>query len=436
MARKKAAKLAEGIELLDPLAQARYLALQGKGGPVVKQSSRLDDNIKYLVVPDLAYQYALGRPGYAMGRIQNLIGFEGSSKTSKQLWLANLAFLQGGLAHAVFVEHADTTYQISQYIKNTQHLDNFMCWICDTLEEAIKACYQIMDIFGQVDPEGKLVKALIFDSIAGATQEKLLKDDSVEGAPQPGGIGKVMADFVNVMKNRLAQTNTLGLFNNQARDAQDIGKFGAAKPDIEKLVAKGGRALPFHATYFEVVKRMGSLKVDDETAKYGKSVEGFEANLTFKKNKLGVPFRSVSFDVVWNHGLDFCRHTMSFLEMGGYCGLKSRSGGSKGKLFFSDEMGIGSAQAMPIREMYEVIHSPDFMPLFQRELGIITESSEVVSSEPVKAVAPITVTAKPPPELPAEATVAPPPVPPPVPPALPEEMPSTPPVDSDSLPLL
>lgn len=418
MAKKKSvAKMPEGMDLLDPLAQARYLALQNKEGTVM-QSSKLDDGIRYLEVPDLAYQYALGRPGYAMGRIQNLIGFEGSSKTSKQLWLANQVFLQGGLAHAVFVEHADTTYHIQQYIRNSQHLDNFMCWICNTLEEAIKAVYQILDIFEQIDPQKKLLKAVIFDSIAGATQQKLMEEDAVEGAPTPGGIGKVMADFINIAKVRFAETGTLGLFNNQARDAQDIGRFGGNKPEIEKLVAKGGRALPFHATYFEVVKRMGALKVDDSTAKFGKSIEGFEANLTFKKNKLGVPFRSVNFDVIWNVGIDFCRHTMPFLEMGNFCGLKSRSGGSKGKLFFSDDMGISSSQAIPTREMYDLIHSAEFKHMFQKELGIIVDSREAIEktspSIAPSAPSPAVITPPKPPTIPPS-----PPESPVIPPSLP-----------------
>ncbi len=188
---------------MDILRRIRESAL-ARFGEKVMASSDFDCGLNFLNVPDLAYQWAMGRPGYAMGRIQSLMGFEGSSKTSKQLWLANLAFEQGGFAAAVYVEHADSAYHMRQYVREQRFADAFMCYPCDTLEEAIDTTYQINDEFIKNDPGRKLPKVLIFDSVAGATQQKLLDDDNEPGKPKPGGIGGIMADFVNAMKVKVA----------------------------------------------------------------------------------------------------------------------------------------------------------------------------------------------------------------------------------------
>lgn len=364
----------DGFEEMTPMQKMRALALinetdEGKLVP----ASDFDANLRFLQVPDICLQWAMGRPGYAMGRIKVLMGYEGSSKTSQQLWLANLAFLQGGIAAAVYVEHADSTFHIKQYVL-PEFLPYFMCYPCDTLEEAIKKSYEIQDQFAMIDPEGLIPKVQIFDSIAGATQEKLLDEEYEPGAPKPGGIGAIMSDFVNAMQVRIARTQTLWAVNNQAKDNIPIGQqMGPPVSKIDKMVGKGGRALPFHATYHEIVDKVGSLKEESDLTVSGKLVDGFKSKLTFKKNKLGVPMREVFYNVVWGQGFDFVPHTMAFLLAGGVCGLESRKAGNKGTLFFSKELGVSEKGAISRDEMYALIHSPEHLPKFQRELDVIVD---------------------------------------------------------------
>lgn len=399
---------ADGADLLSRYREMAFSQFKDK----VKASSDFDCGLNFLKVPDLAYQWAMGRPGYAMGRIQTLMGFEGSSKTSKQLWLANLAFEQGGLAGAVYVEHADSSYHMRQYVKEQRFADNFMCYTADTLEEAIEKTYEFNDIFQKLDPEGKLPKVLIFDSVAGATQEKLLEDENEPGKPKPGGIGVVMADFVNSMKVRITHSQTLWVVNNQAREQIDIGFSGPPKPELEKIIAKGGRALPFHATYLEIVKRGGSIKEDSDMTHRGKSVEGFATTLTFKKNKLGVPYREVRYDVVWGEGIILYEYTMDFLELAGVMNLQKRKGGAVGNKYWSEEMGISEKQAIPTREMYDLIHSDEWIGKFQDKLGIITRV-DALSETRVGASAQQEEVPPPPPPPPPPPEEPPPPPPPP-----------------------
>jgi RecA/RadA recombinase len=377
----------EGFSDMNPMQKMRALALLNEvdEGKVIPASD-FDANLRFLEVPDICYQWALGRPGYAMGRIEVLMGYEGSSKTSKQLWLANLAFQQGGLAAAVYVEHADSTFHMQQYVR-PEFMPYFMCYPCDTLEEAIRRSYEIQDKFAQLDPEGLVPKVQIFDSIAGATQEKLLDEEYEPGAPKPGGIGGIMSDFVNAMQTRISRTNTLWAVNNQAKDGIPIGHVGPPIAEIDKMVGKGGRALPFHATYHEIVKKTGTIKVESDMMDSGKIAEGFESRLTFKKNKLGIPLREVFYDVVWHKGFDFTRHTMEFLAVTKTCGMMSRAGGNKGKLYYSKDLGVTEKNAIPMREMYALVHSPEHLPKFQRELEVITEIADTSGREAVPRMA-------------------------------------------------
>lgn len=363
-----------GWDEMSPMARGRAIALANSvedEGKVIPASD-FDIDLLFLRVPDIRFQWALSRPGYAMGRIESLMGYEGSSKTSFQFWLANLAMMQGGLAAAVFVEHADSSFHMGQYIL-PEFMPYFICRKCDTLEDAIKESYRIQDEFAEIDPEGLVPKVQIFDSVAGATQEKLLDEDYEPGAPKPGGIGGIMSDFVNAMQTRISRTNTLWAVNNQAKDQIPIGWTGAPMPEIEKMVAKGGRAIPFHSTYQQIVKKTGPVKGASDLTRSGKEVEGFEAKMTFKKNKLGLPMREVFYDVIWGEGFVFHEHTLEFLVMGKILGVTDKAGGSKGKLFYSKELGIRDTAALNALEMYQAIHSSELLPKFQRELGVIVD---------------------------------------------------------------
>ena len=363
-----------GWDTMNPMERGRAIALANSveaEGKVIPASD-FDIDLLFLQVPDICLQWALSRPGYAMGRIQSLMGYEGSSKTSYQFWLANLAMMQGGLASAVFVEHADSTFHMGQYIR-PEFMPYFICRKCDTLEDAIKESYRIQDEFDEIDPEGVIPKVQIFDSVAGATQQKLLDEDYEPGAPKPGGIGGIMSDFVNAMQTRISRTNTLWAVNNQAKDQIPVGWTGAPMPEIEKMVAKGGRAIPFHSTYQQIVKKQGAIKGASDVTASGKISEGFKAKMTFKKNKLGLPMREVFYDVVWGEGFVFRDHTLDFLSMGGILGLKDKPGGKSGTLYFSEDLGISTTAALNAKEMYEAIHSPEFLPKFQRELGVIID---------------------------------------------------------------
>jgi len=347
----------------DPAALAREYArkvatekFKESGGIIT--ADHLDDNLRFLTVPDLLMQIQLGRPGYAMGRIQTIIGFEGVSKSSKMYWQGGLAVRAGGLFHIVSLEKADSTEHIKHYVDPEQ----VVIWPARTLEEGIEMSYEIQRIFKQVDPKGLLPKVQGLDSVAGSTMEALLEEEQEAGAKMPGGIGKIMADFVNVMKEKIVDTQTFWSAINQARDKQAIGKIEAMAlqwaPQIEKLCAKGGRALPFHSTYFEVLEQTGRVK-DAE-----KIIQGLGIRCTWKKNKLGRPFGTVEYDMVYGQSFDFSENTVDTIAMSGACGLKVKE-----KRYWSEELGVTKPVKYP--EMYEIMHQPENREKFLKYFNVV-----------------------------------------------------------------
>lgn len=352
---------------MDPM-QA-FLAMAHEYGSV--DASKIDEKFKFLYVPDLYCQWGMKRPGYVLGRIKTTIGAEGCGKSSELYSDCALAIRQGGLAAIVALEEADTSIHIRAYAQELTPM--IRLFPAKTLEEGIQKSYDVLDMFEKIDPEGKIPKVLGFDSVAGATMEKLLEEDAEPGQPKPGGIGAIMADFVNVMKTRIVPNNCLWHVINQAREAIPIGwsaMFQQNTPMIEKLVAKGGKALPFHSSYFEVLTRGSTLKVEDEEG--DKLPTGFAITKQWKKNKTGTPFDKISYLVEWHKPFNFAPITMEVLASGRVLGVQVEK-----KRYWCDRMGITKEHRMKAEEIYPLIHSPQWMPYFQQELGVITTNMDM-----------------------------------------------------------
>ena len=106
-------------------------------------------------MPDLGNQYALGRIGYSMGRINYILATEGASKTSRLLHLCRRAMDQGGMA-AIVESEGEIDEDIIEYYLGP-HTEEFLKNIYhpDTLEEGMEMSRDILKAFKEVDPDNK-----------------------------------------------------------------------------------------------------------------------------------------------------------------------------------------------------------------------------------------------------------------------------------------
>lgn len=361
MARPRKIKKEE-TEFLNPIDQ--YYAESGSaieekyGSEYVSSALEEDANLKYLEVPNLTMQWTLGRKGFALGRIMQVMGTEGSGKTSFALWLANLCMKAGGIAAMVETELASSTKHILSYMDQP---DKFRIFHPQTIEEALQITIDQLNLFLKIDPEGKIPKVLILDSIGGSTDERAMKDEDNFANAKVGGVSKILKDATNLIKGKLKETNTLWVVLNQGRDLIQTG-FVQLTPEIDKMVGTGGRAIPFAATYWIVLKRNAATKDEGE-------ISGFKVKGTFKKNKLGEPFRVFYYNVKWGGSLDFTETTMAQMAVSNILGVQE----AKGNKYYSEELGIDKSNAISAEEMYNLMHSDKYIEQCQEELQVVTK---------------------------------------------------------------
>lgn len=367
MPRPRKIKKEDEVSMSNAIDQYFYesgSAIESKyGKEYVSSAVEEDKDLKYIVIPDLGIQWSLGRTGFALGRIIQVMGFEGAGKTSFALWLADLCMRAGGIAAMIETELAGSTEHMKSYLSNP---DRFRIFHPETIEDAMSMTIDQLNLFSKIDPEAKIPKVLIMDSIAGATDARVMKDEENFIQQKVGGSAKVIKDATNLIKGKLKETNTLWVVLNQARDKIETGFVGLT-PEIDKVIGSGGRAIPFAATYWLVLKRNAATKEDGEKS-------GFKSKGVWKKNKLSKPYREFHYNVKWGSSLDFVDSTTQMLALGNILGLQE----IKGNKFFSDEIGIPREEAISAKELYALAHSPEYLETCQKELGIITEDIQLI----------------------------------------------------------
>lgn len=364
--RKKPKDEAQFLTPIDQYFAESGMAITDKyGEDYVSSALEEDANLKYLEVPDLGLQWSLGRKGFALGRIMQVMGFEGASKTSFALWVANLCMRSGGIAAMVETELASSTKHMLNYLERPE---KFRIFHPESIEDALQITMDQLNLFLKIDPEGLIPKVLILDSIAGSTDARAMKDEENFTQAKVGGAAKIIKDATNLIKGKLRESNTLWVVLNQGRDLIQTG-FQQLTPEIDKVIGTGGRAIPFAATYWLVLKRNAATKESGD-------VSGFKVKATFKKNKLGEPLRVVYYNIQWGETLDFTESTANLLALaepsdenavGGILGIQEAKGGK----YYSDELGIPKTEAITAKEMYALAHSPGNYERCQEELGVV-----------------------------------------------------------------
>lgn len=328
-------------------------------------------NAKFLVVPDLGNQWALGRVGYCMGRINYILASEGASKTSRLLHLCRRAMEQGGLAALVESEGELDEEILGYYLGDYAEEFQKNIYHPDTLEEGMEMSRQILKSFKEVDPDNQLVKVLGYDSVGGSVMRRALDDDREIGDNRVGGSGLFMSDAVKLIKHFCKDTGTLWVVLGQLREKIETGFSGPPKAYLEKVTGLGGKALDFETAYWEILQRQGTLK-DADGAK-----EGFRTKSTFKKNKRGIQWREYFYDIEFYSDLSGITPTMNMLSTGSICGLKSKNYGSQGKRFWCEGLNQSESDRLPIKDMYQLIHSPENIGIFQKALDIRNDMSDM-----------------------------------------------------------
>jgi recombination protein RecA len=261
----------------------------------------------------LAVDDALGIGGYPRGRIVEIYGPESSGKTTLTLHAMREAQRMGGVAAFIDAEHAfDVSYARAVGVDTERLLVSQP----DSGEQALDIV-EVLTRSGAVD-------LIVVDSVAALTPKAEIEGEM--GDAHMGLQARLMSQALRKLTAIAHKTGTTLIFINQLR--QKIGvTFG--NPET----TTGGNALKFYASVRVDVRRVGPIKVSDESV-------GSRTRVKIVKNKCACPFREAEFDIRWGMGIDTAT---DLLDYGVQLGVVEKNGAHLS--FAGEQLGQGRERA-------------------------------------------------------------------------------------------
>jgi len=244
----------------------------------------------------LSLDIALGIGGLPRGRIVEVYGPESSGKTTLALHVVAESQKTGGVCAFIDAEHA---FDPSYATKLGVAISDLLISQPDTGEQAL----EIADILVR----SGTVSVVVVDSVAALTPRAEIEGDM--GDSQVGSQARLMSQAMRKLTASISRSGAIVIFINQIR--MKIGvMFGTPE------TTTGGNALKFYASVRLDIRRVGSIKDQDE-------VVGNQTRVKVVKNKVAAPFKQVDFDIIYGEGIS---RTGEVIDLGVKAGLIDKSG--------------------------------------------------------------------------------------------------------------
>jgi recombination protein RecA len=332
----------------------------GKGS-IMRMGDEEPQRVASIPTGALALDLALGVGGVPRGRIVEIFGPESSGKTTLALHIIAEAQKAGGLAAFIDAEHAlDPTYAQAIGVD----LENLYFSQPDNGEQALEIADTLVRS-GALD-------IVVIDSVAA-----LVPRAEIEGEMGDSHVGlqaRLMSQALRKLSGSLSRSGTTAIFINQLREKIGV-MFGSPE------TTPGGRALKFYSSVRLDIRRIGALKVGNDTV-------GNQTRVKIVKNKVAPPFKTVEFDVMYGEGIS---REGSLLDIGIENGVIQKSGAW---FAYGDErLGQGRENAKQFLKENDEVRERILDDIYER-LGLSKQalleedSAELPEQRPVEEPAP------------------------------------------------
>ncbi|NLT25840.1 MAG: recombinase RecA [Microbacteriaceae bacterium] len=286
--------LKERLKALDEALRAIEKSY-GKGS-IMKLGDRTAQEVPVIPTGCPSLDLALGCGGYPRGRIIEIYGPEASGKTTLTLHAIAECQKAGGVAAFIDAEHAlDVVYAKKLGVDP----ESLLVSQPDHGEQALEIAETLVRS-GAVD-------LVVVDSVAALVPQAEIEGEM--GDQQVGLQARLMSKAMRKLTGAMSRTSTAVIFINQLR--QKIGvTFGSPE------TTTGGNALKYYASVRLDVRRVGGIKVGDDTV-------GSRTRVKVVKNKLAPPFQQAEFDIRYGEGCDV---VSDLLDMAVQKGIVEKSG--------------------------------------------------------------------------------------------------------------
>ncbi len=244
----------------------------------------------------LSLDLALGLGGIPRGRIIEIFGPESSGKTTLALHIIAQAQKLGGVAAYIDVEHAlDPIYSSNLGVR----VEDMYVSQPDTGEQALEITEALV--------RSTAVDVIVIDSVAALVPRAEIEGEM--GDSQVALQARLMSQALRKLAAAIGKSGTAVVFINQLREK--VGVF-FGNPEV----TPGGRALKFYSSVRIELRRI-------ETIKQGDKAIGNRIRARIVKNKVAPPFRTASFDIMFDHGIS---REAGILDLGVELGFIKKTG--------------------------------------------------------------------------------------------------------------
>ena len=270
---------------------------------------KYEDGIPAISTGSLALDVSIGIGGVPKGRFTEIYGPEGGGKTTLLLNIAKEALLAGERVLYIDTENGLDYAYAEEVLGKLLKEDNPIF----VQPQSAESSFEIA--MAGIESDFTLI---LFDSVAALSPQEEL--DKGMDKMQVGLAPRITSKFLRKVAYEVRKKEVAFVYTNQVR--ANIGSYFGG------YTTPAGYALKHYTSVRIYLSKSKDIEENSETI-------GNFVNFVIKKNKVGIPFRQATTNIIYGKGVDYYRDVISFASLLGV--IKNR-----GSYFAFEDETIGN----------------------------------------------------------------------------------------------